>query len=126
MTNNYKLSFVAEGDVMEQVRRVRGKSPASLQQVAHTGRVKIVPRRRENETLTVLLSKFLVATEQMPLLRSGPKGSKTGVRETQNQETLVERLCAVEGGDQKMIHRCQKDGVVLKAVTEHGNILYVG
>lgn len=86
---------------MELVRTVRGKSPASLQQVAHTGRVKIVPRRRKNEALTVVLSKFSVATEQMPSLRSGPKGSKTRVRETQKQETLVELLCAVEGGDQK-------------------------
>lgn len=110
---------------MERVRRVRGKSPASLLQVAHTGRVKIVPRRRKNETLTVLFSKFLVATEQMPLLRSGPKGSRTGVRETKNQETLAEHLCAAGGGDQKMIHRCQKDAVVLMAFIEHGDILYV-
>jgi len=54
MTNKYNLSFVAEEDVMELVRRVRGKSPASLQQFAHTGRVKIVPRRMKNEILTVL------------------------------------------------------------------------
>lgn len=75
--------------------------------------------------MTVLLSKFLVATEQMPLLRSGPKGSRTGVRETQNQETLAEHSCAAAAGDQKMIHRCQKDAVVLTAFIEHGDILYV-
>lgn len=111
---------------MEQVRRVRGKSPASLQQVAHTGRVKIVPRRRENETLTVLLSKFLVATEQMPLLRSGPKGSKTGVRETQNQENTGRTLVCSGGRGPKSDSQVSKDGGVLRAVTEHGNILYVG
>lgn len=47
------------------------------------------------------------------------------MRETQNQETLAEHLCAAAGGDQKMIHRCQKDAVVLTAFIEHGDILYV-
>lgn len=47
------------------------------------------------------------------------------MRETQNQETLAEHLCAAAAGDQKMIHRCQKDAVVLTAFIEHGDILYV-
>lgn len=92
---------MAEEGVTELVRRVRGKSPASLQQIAHTGRVNIAQRRRKNETLTVLLSKFLVATKQIPLLRGGPKGSETGVREIQRQEALAEHLCALEGEDKK-------------------------
>lgn len=110
---------------MELVRRVRGKSPASLQRVAHTERVNTARNRRKNEALTVLLSKFLVAAEQIPLLRSSPKGSETGLRETQRQETLVEHLCALEGEDKKKIHRCQKDAVVLGVVTEHSNTLYL-
>lgn len=47
------------------------------------------------------------------------------VRGNQNQLTVVEHLCAMEGGDQKVIYRCQEGKVMLRAIREHGNILYV-
>lgn len=87
MTNKHQLPFVAAGDVTEPVRGVRGKSPASPPTGCTHRKGKNCTKEEKN--MTVLLSKFLVGTEGMLLLRRGLKGSKRGMRETENREILV-------------------------------------